>query len=323
MKKIGVFTSGGDAPGMNACIRSVVRTANHHGVEVVGFIGGYEGLVHQNSRPLSSHDVANCIQKGGTILKSSRNQDFKTAEGRHRAYQNLRNLGVEGLVCIGGDGSYTGAHLFHKEYEIPIVGCPGTIDNDLYGTDYTIGFDTAVNTVVDALDKIRDTAESHNQVFFVEVMGRHSGFIALYSGMAGGAEMIMMPEVQGELSLLIEHFNHPQKRKKEFSIILVAEGDEEGCAFKAAETFKKEVPHIDPKVTVLGHVQRGGNPTASDRILASRLGSFATLSLLKGAQNSAAGILNNQPVLTPLIEAASQSKKPHSDLFELLNVLSL
>jgi 6-phosphofructokinase 1 len=239
MKKIGVFTSGGDAPGMNACIRAVVRNACKNNLEVVGIYNGYDGLVDANLETLTTSNVANIIQLGGTILKSSRSKRFRTPEGRKMAYDTIKQHQIDGLVCIGGDGSYAGALAFNKEFGVPVVGCPGTIDNDIYGTDFTIGFDTAVNTAMQAIDKIRDTAESHHNVFFVEVMGRHSGYIALYAGLAGGAEMILMPETKGEFEKLIEVFENKQKRKKQFSIIIVAEGDEEGNALQVAAKFKQ------------------------------------------------------------------------------------
>jgi 6-phosphofructokinase 1 len=321
MKKILVFTSGGDAPGMNACIRAVVRSACHYNMEVIGAIRGLEGIIDGNFVALTTDKVANIIQRGGTILQSSRSQRFRTKEGRKIAYEQLINEGVEGIVCIGGDGSYTACSVFFNEYGIPAIGCPGTIDNDIYGTDYTIGFDTAVNTVIDAVDKIRDTAESHSTVFFVEVMGRHSGQIALYSGIAAGAEAIMIPEKEGELEALISRFSAEDKRDKQFSIILVAEGDEMGSALKIATIFKENLPHVDPKTVVLGHIQRGGAPTVNDRILASKLGFEAVTALRNGTYNMAVGIVNNQTCFTPFELAISKQKQILPNLHTLSAIL--
>lgn len=322
MKKIGVFTSGGDSPGMNACIRSVVRTACQNGVEVIGIMEGFQGMIENKFIELKINDVANIIQRGGTILQSSRSQDFRTKAGREKAYQNLEKKGIEGIICIGGDGSYTACKVFFEEFGIPAIGCPGTIDNDIFGTDFTIGFDTAVNTVIDAVDKIRDTAESHRNVFFVEVMGRHSGNIALFSGISAGAESIMLPEVEGEFDTLLEKFKDQDKRKKQFSIIIVAEGDEEGNALSIAARFKNELPDFDPKVTVLGHIQRGGAPTANDRILASRVGNAAVELILKGNKNIAVGIVNQKIQLTTFEEATSHKKSINQDFIRLSEILS-
>jgi len=322
MKRIGVFTSGGDSPGMNACIRAVVRTACQNGVEVVGIKEGLQGMIDGHFKILKTEDVANIMQHGGTILQSSRSKDFRTKEGRSKAFENLQKNGIEGLVCIGGDGSYAACKVFFEEFGIPALGCPGTIDNDIFGTDYTIGFDTAVNTVIDAVDKIRDTAESHRNVFFIEVMGRHSGNIALYAGISAGAESIMMPEVEGEFNKLIQKFRNKSKRKKQFSIIIVAEGDEEGNAMSVAAKFQKEFPDLDPKVTVLGHIQRGGAPSSNDRILASRVGNAAVELLLKGNKNSAVGVVNNQIHVTTFEEAISQKKSINQEFINLSDVLS-
>jgi 6-phosphofructokinase 1 len=259
---------------------------------------------------------------GGTILKSSRSKDFRTTIGRKKAFENILKNNIEGLICIGGDGSYTGADLFFQEFGLPIIGCPGTIDNDIYGTDFTIGFDTAVNTAMQAIDKIRDTAESHHNVFFIEVMGRHSGFIALYSGLAGGAELIMMPELEGEYESLIQNFENRKKRKKQFSIIITAEGDQEGGAIRIAEKFKKHFPNSEPKITILGHIQRGGSPTANDRVLASGLGSFAVDQLLAGKKNMAAGFVNNNFTLTPFNEAIQNKKGIDGVFLKLIKTLS-
>jgi 6-phosphofructokinase 1 len=320
MKKIAVFTSGGDSPGMNACIRSVVRTGIYNSLEVVGILRGYNGMVEGDFKSLKATSVANIVQKGGTILKTARSESFRTVEGRKKAYENLKKEGVEGLVCIGGDGSFTGAKIFFEEYGIPCIGAPGTIDNDLYGTDYTIGFDTAINTAVEAIDKIRDTAESHDRVFFVEVMGRHSGAIALEVGLAGGAEAILLPEVSGEIERLKTIFRQ-RRRKKSFSIIVVAEGDEQGGAYQIAEALQKEFPKISPRVTILGHIQRGGNPTAADRVLATRLGAACVDALLKGETNKMAGLVNNKVVLTSFDDAINKTK-PLPDTVKLLEALN-
>jgi 6-phosphofructokinase 1 len=314
MKKIAVFTSGGDSPGMNACIRAAVRTAVASNMEVFGIHRGYEGMIDNLIYPMAADSVSNIIQDGGTILKTARSARFMTPEGRAIAASNLKALGIEGLVCIGGDGSYTGANVLQQEHGIKTIGCPGTIDNDLFGTDYTIGFDTAVNTALEAIDKIRDTAESHNRIFFIEVMGRHSGHIALYSGIAGGAEGIFIPERQNELESIIAQYGLP-KRQKAFSIFIVAEGDEEGHAYTIAKKFTEAYPGLDTRVSILGHIQRGGSPSANDRILATRLGAAAVLALKEGKQNLAAGIINNQVVFTPFSEAIGRKKDVPMELW--------
>lgn len=322
MKKIGVFTSGGDAPGMNACIRAVVRSAAYHQVEVMGIKRGYQGMIDGEIIPLQKSDVANIIQHGGTILKTARSKEFMTPEGRKKAYDNLLKHGIEGLVCIGGNGTYTGAALFYEEYGIPSIGAPGTIDNDLYGTDYTIGFDTAVNTALDAIDKIRDTADAHNRIFFIEVMGRDSGFIALNSGIAGGAEGILLPEVMNDYETLKSHFSNDNRRTKEFSIVIVAEGETEGNSYQIAEKFKADFPDCDLRVTVLGHVQRGGSPTANDRILAGFLGNAAVEQLLAGKSNLCVGMINHELALVTFKEAIQSKKTIDASLWHLSQVLS-
>ena len=324
MKKIAVFTSGGDAPGMNACIRAVVRGAIYHGLEVYGIRRGYNGMIAGDIFPMNSQSVSNIVQRGGTMLKSARSKEFMTPEGRKKAYENLMNAGIEGLVAIGGNGTFTGAEIFFNEYEIPTVGCPGTIDNDLYGTDYTIGFDTAVNTALEAIDKIRDTADSHDRVFFIEVMGRDSGYIAIQSGIGGGAEIVMVPETHTPLKKVVSTLKDGWNRSKSSSIVVVAEGDEEGHASDIADKIKNQVADkLDIRVTTLGHIQRGGTPTAYDRILASRLGLAAVEGLIKGDKNVMAGIVNNELVYTPFIDTIKKTKPIHDDLFRMVHIWSL
>jgi len=323
MKKIGVFTSGGDAPGMNACIRAVVRTAIYNKVEVSAIIHGYNGMIEGNIQPMLSRSVSNIIQRGGTILKTSRSMEFLTKEGRKKAYDNLLKNKIEGIVCLGGNGTFTGAKVFYEEYGIPSIGAPCTIDNDLYGTDFTIGFDTAINTAVDAIDKIRDTAESHDRVFFIEVMGRHAGFIALASGTAGGAEVILVPEAKDDWQKLVNYFSGANKSKKAFSIVVVAEGDEEGGAYKIVEKLKDQIPEFDTRVTILGHVQRGGSPTAYDRVIASRLGNAAVEALLRGETNKMVGLINNKIELTTYDDAINKTKPLNAELLRLVDVFNV
>ncbi len=324
MKRIAVFTSGGDAPGMNACIRAVVRGAVYHGIEVFGIRKGYNGMIEGDMFQMSSHSVSNIVQRGGTILKSARSKEFLTPEGRKQAYDHLQNHGIEGLVAIGGNGTFTGAMVFQREFGIPIVGAPGTIDNDLYGTDYTIGYDTAVNTALDAIDRIRDTASSHDRIFFIEVMGRDSGYIAIQSGIAGGAELVMVPEVLTPISEVINTLQQGWKRSKSSSIVVVAEGDEEGNATQIAEKIKKQVEGgVDIRVTTLGHTQRGGSPSAQDRILASRLGLGALEGLMAGQSNVMAGIINNELVYTPFEDTIRLPKPINEDLLRMVKILSI
>jgi 6-phosphofructokinase 1 len=321
VKKIAVLTSGGDAPGMNACIRSVIRACAHYNLEVFGVHRGYQGLIENEIHPMTTSSVANIIQMGGTILKTARSMDFMTPEGRKKAHQNLLNLGIEGIVCIGGNGTYTGAMIFEKEFGIPSMGCPGTIDNDLWGTDATIGYDTAINTAMEAIDKIRDTADAHNRIFFVEVMGRHSGHIALLSGIAGGAEGIFIPERGNEFDDIVQLYES-KARKKEFSIFVVAEGDEEGRAYEISKRFQAIYPETDCRVTVLGHVQRGGRPTANDRILASRLGAHAVKALIDGRKNEAVGVVNNDIKFTSFQEAIEHKKDIQDNLWVLNTIIT-
>jgi 6-phosphofructokinase 1 len=323
IKKIAVFTSGGDAPGMNACIRAVVRSAMYYGIEVYGIRRGYNGMISGDIYQMTSHSVSNIIQRGGTILKSARSKEFMTKEGRQKAYEQLQKFGIEGLVAIGGNGTFTGATIFFDEYGIPTVGAPGTIDNDLYGTDYTIGYDTAVNTALEAIDKIRDTADSHDRVFFIEVMGRDSGYIAIQSGIAGGAEIVMVPEVLTPISEVVETLKQGWNRSKSSSIIIVAEGDEEGNAAQVAEKIKQRVDvEIDIRVTTLGHIQRGGIPTAYDRILASRLGLGAVEGLMNDLQNVMVGIVNNEIVYTPFKDTIRLPKPINEDMLRMVKILS-
>jgi 6-phosphofructokinase 1 len=278
-------------------------------------------LIENEIHPMTTSSVANIIQMGGTILKTARSMDFMTPEGRKKAHQNLVNLGIEGIVCIGGNGTYTGAMIFEKEFGIPSMGCPGTIDNDLWGTDATIGYDTAINTAMEAIDKIRDTADAHNRIFFVEVMGRHSGHIALLSGIAGGAEGIFIPERGNEFDDIVQLYES-KARKKEFSIFVVAEGEEEGRAYDISKRFQAIYPETDCRVTVLGHVQRGGRPTANDRILASRLGAHAVKALIDGRKNEAVGVVDNQIKFTSFQEAIDHKKDIHDNLWVLNTIIT-
>ncbi len=322
MKKIALFTSGGDAPGMNACIRAVVRGAMHHNVEVYGIIRGYNGMIAGDIIPLNSQSVSNIIQRGGTILKSARSKEFMTKEGRQKAYDQLVKNNIEGIVAIGGNGTFTGAEIFYNEFQIPTVGAPGTIDNDLFGTDYTIGYDTAVNTAVEAIDKIRDTADSHDRVFFIEVMGRDSGYIAIESGISGGAESILIPEEKQSIESVVETLKNGFLKQKSSSIIVVAEGDEEGHAANVAEKIKSQMDDkVDIRVTNLGHIQRGGSPSAQDRILASRLGLGALEGLLEGRKNVMAGIINDQLVYTPFHDTITLKKHINKDLLRMASIL--
>ncbi len=322
IKRIGVMTSGGDAPGMNACIRAVVRTAAFHQIECYGIMRGYQGMIENEIIKLESKDVANIIQRGGTILKTSRSEMFMTKEGRQIAADNLKNFGIDGLVVIGGDGSFRGAQVFYDEHKIPGIGIPGTIDKDLAGTDFTIGYDTAINTVVQAIDKIRDTADSHNRMFFVEVMGRDAGFIALSSGISVGAEAVLIPETKTYIDELIANIESGYKRKKLCHIIVVAEGDEEGGAVQIAEKVKAKFNHIETRVSVLGHMQRGGSPSCNDRLLASRLGHAAVDALIDGKLNYMVGIINDKIAFTPLAKANKQQPQINEELLRLVEVLS-
>jgi 6-phosphofructokinase 1 len=316
-----VFTSGGDSPGMNAAIRAVVRSAIFHDLKVTGILGGYNGLVEDRTMPMGARDVSNIIQRGGTILRTARSTSFMTAEGRAVAAANLRKHGIDALVAIGGDGTFKGASVLHQVHGIPVIGLPGTIDNDLYGTDRTIGFDTAVNTAMEAIDKIRDTASSHDRLFFVEVMGRDSGFIAIACALASGAEYAMVPEKLQSIDELTRTLKEASSSKSS-SIVVVAEGDEEGNAFDIARRVKEQMPDRDIRVTVLGHLQRGGSPTVQDRILASRLGVASVEALLQGQRDAMLGLVNDRIVLTPFKEAIEGDKPIDPDLFRVLEVLA-
>lgn len=322
MKKIAVLTSGGDSPGMNACIRAVVRAANHFKIEVVGVRRGYQGMLENDIISLSPNDVSNIIQRGGTILKTARSNDFMQPEGRKKAIENLRNAEVEGLVVIGGDGSFKGALTLHQEFGLPVVGTPGTIDNDLYGTEATIGYDTAINTVVQAVDKIRDTANSHNRLFFVEVMGRDAGFIALRSGIACGAEEVLVPETETYTEALMQKLEKGWDREKTSAIIIVAEGDDSGGAESLAKLVKERFPHFDTRVSILGHMQRGGSPTAYDRVLASELGAGAVKALMDGKTNIMIGRMHGKVVEVPFEQSVKHHRNINRNLLELVHWLS-
>ncbi|REG81915.1 6-phosphofructokinase [Algoriphagus antarcticus] len=324
MKKIAVFTSGGDSPGMNACVRAVVRTAIFKELEVYGIYRGYEGMIDGEIKRMQSHSVSNIVQRGGTVLKSARSMEFMTPEGRKKAFDNLSAFGIQGLVAIGGDGTFRGAKVFFEEYGIPTIGCPGTIDNDLYGTDYTIGFDTAVNTALEAIDKIRDTAAAHDRIFFIEVMGRDAGFIAVESGIGGGAEFVMVPETQTDLEEVVKSLKNLRKSKSS-SIIVVAEGDDAGNAQTIMEKVKTKLndPSKDFKVTTLGHIQRGGNPTARDRVLASRCGMAAVEGLIAGHQFHMAGVVNQEVVFTTFADCIGKTKALIEDHLKLMKILSI
>ncbi len=326
VNKIAVLTSGGDAPGMNAAIRAVVRTCSYHEVEVLGIYRGFQGMIEDDFVELNARSVRNIINKGGTFLKSARSEGFRTKEGRENAYNNLTKNGVEALVVIGGDGTFTGALSFSQEFGFPVMGIPGTIDNDIYGTTHTIGYDTALNTVVDAIDKIRDTASSHNRMFFVEVMGRDSGFIALNSGIGGGAERIIIPEKNIPAEVLLEDINRGKRRGKTSNIIVVAEGNTAGKAvFELKEYIEQKRPEYDIRVSVLGHMQRGGTPTCYDRVLATRMGVKAVESLLEGKSQYMVGINNDRMELIPLEKAVKENdeSKIDKDLIRITDIMSM
>lgn len=323
IKCIGVLTSGGDAPGMNAAIRAVTRAAIYNGLEVKGIMRGYKGLIFDEIVPFKSNSVSNIIQQGGTILKTARSKEFQTPEGRQIAYEALQREGIDALVIIGGDGSLTGARIFAQEFNYPIVGLPGTIDNDLLGTDLTIGYDTALNTIMEAVDKIRDTASSHERLFFIEVMGRECGFLALNGAIASGAEAAIIPEMMMQQDQLADLISNGFRKSKNSSLVLVTEGDITGGAMAMAERVKTEFPQYDVRVTILGHVQRGGSPTANDRILASRMGAAAIDALLDGQRNVMIGIQNDEIVYVPFSKAVKKNKPIQQNLVDTLRILSI
>ncbi len=323
VKKIAVLTSGGDSPGMNAALRAVVRTANYYNIECYGVREGYNGLINDDFLKMGPRSVKNIINQGGTILKSARSKEFMTKEGRQKAYDNCVKYGIDALVCIGGDGTFTGAKIFNEEFDIKVIGVPGTIDNDIFGTDNTIGYDTALNTAMDAIDKIRDTATSHNRVFFVEVMGRDAGFIALNSGLATGALDILIPEQKDSLDELFATFRNAQETGKSSSIVVVAEGEKLGNVYQLAEQTKEEFPEYDIRVAILGHIQRGGSPSCADRVLASRLGYGAVVGLMEGQNVVMAGLRSNNLVFTPIEEAIKKHNEINKDLLLISEILAI
>jgi 6-phosphofructokinase 1 len=324
IKRIAVFTSGGDAPGMNAAIRAVVRTASYHDLHVYGISRGYEGMIDGDLKRLERKDVANIIHRGGTILKTARSKRFMTPEGRKTAYESLKAFDIDACIAIGGNGTFTGANIFAQEYNVPIIGLPGTIDNDLYGTDYTIGFDTAVNTAIDAVDKIRDTADSHDRVFFIEVMGRHAGYIALHTGIASGAESVVTPEIDTTIEDVVNVLQRSAKRKKLFSLVIVAEGSKLGNANDIAAKVNELLPgSFDIRVAVIGHLQRGGSPSHLDRMLASRMGHAAVEGLVEGRSDAMAGIVNDEIVYTPFKEAIFSEKSINNQLLKMAGILAM
>ncbi len=323
IKSVGILTSGGDAPGMNAAIRAVTRAGISNGMRVYGIFRGYRGLVSNEIEEFQTNSVSNIIQQGGTILKTARSEDFKTVEGRIQAYENIQKHQIDALVVIGGDGSLTGAGIFANEYNIPVVGLPGTIDNDLNGTDTTIGYDTALNTIMQSMDRLRDTATSHERLFFVEVMGRNCGFLALNSAIASGAEAAIIPEISIEKDQLGELIEQGFRKSKNSSMVLVTESEITGGAIQLAERVQKEYPWYDVRVTILGHLQRGGSPTAQDRILASRMGIAAIQALLENQRNVMIGIRENEIVYVPFKRAIKKEREISDELLEVLRISSI
>jgi len=323
IKKIGVLTSGGDSPGMNAAVRSVVRACAFHDIECIGIYRGYEGMIDGDFIAMDARSVKGIINKGGTILKSARSKEFRTVEGRAKAHQELKKAGIDAFVVIGGDGSFTGAMIFNQEFNFPVMGIPGTIDNDIYGTTHTLGYDTALNTVVDAIDKIRDTASSHNRLFFVEVMGRDVGHIALNAGIAGGAEEILIPEEDLGLDRLVESLRRSKKSGKSSSIVVVAEGDKIGkSVFELKDFVDQNMEGYDVRVSVLGHMQRGGSPSCFDRVLASRMGVKAVESLIGGKSNFMVGLKNDVIDLTPFDQAVKGKSKINMELLRVSDIMT-
>lgn len=322
MKRIAVMTSGGDAPGMNAAIRAVVRTALYHNLQIYGIRRGYQGMIEGDIFEMDTTSVSNIIQRGGTILKTARSKDFTTVEGRKKAFQQLKKHEIEGLVLIGGDGTFKGANVFFKEHSLPAVGIPGTIDNDIAGTDYTLGFDTAVNTAVEAIDKIRDTAEAHDRMFVVEVMGRDAGYIALNSGIACGAEDILVPEKDTDFKAVLKRISNDKRRKKLVNIIVVAEGDDFGGADIVKQKIVEKFPNIDVRATILGHIQRGGSPSYFDRVQASRMGYAAINALIDGKTQVMIGLESQKIILTPFENAIKQHAPLDLEMLEMAKILS-
>jgi 6-phosphofructokinase 1 len=320
--KIGVLTSGGDSPGMNAAVRAVIRTGIYHNMEMYGIMRGYSGMLDDDIIKMESRSVANIIQRGGTILKTARCKEFYEPEGRKKAYNNLKKRGIDGLVVIGGDGSFKGALKFSKEFDIPCIGLPGTIDKDIAGTDFTIGFDTAVNTAVEAIDKIRDTADAHDRLFIIEVMGRDAGYIALHSGIATGAEHILIPERKTDIEDVVANLLEKEKRKKLVNMIVVAEGDGFGGAEEVSKIIKERLPNADTRVCILGHIQRGGSPSCLDRLIASRMGYHAVESLMQGRYNVMVGILNNKMCYTPLEKAVKAKQHISEEWLKIVKILA-
>ena len=319
---IGVLTSGGDAPGMNAAVRAVARSAIYHDIKVTGVSEGYTGLLEGRLIPLTSRSVSNIVNQGGTFLKSARCMEFYKPEGRAKAAEQLRESGIDALVVIGGDGSFTGATLLAREQHIPVVGIPGTIDNDIYGTDFTIGFDTAINTVQDAVDKLRDTATSHNRLFIIEVMGRDAGYIALYAGIGSGSEEILIPEKSRGIDYLLHSLHRSNRAGKTSSIVIVAEGDKSGGVYELAKTVEEKLPGYSTRVTVLGHLQRGGRPTCADRVLASRLGVAAVDTLRDGTSGVMVGLRDNRLTLTGLEKACKETPDMDPELIRVADIVS-
>lgn len=320
--KIGVLTSGGDSPGMNAAIRAVVRTGIYHGLEVYGIMRGYQGMMEDDIFRMEGRSVANIIQRGGTILKTARCKEFFEPEGRRKAYDNLKRRGIDGLVIIGGDGSFRGANKFSQEYDIPCIGLAGTIDKDIMGTDFTIGFDTAVNTAVEAIDKIRDTMDAHDRIFIIEVMGRDAGYIALHSGIATGAENILIPERKTNMTDIIQSLLEKERRKKLVNLIVVAEGDGFGGGTEVEKILKENLPKAEIRLCILGHIQRGGSPTCIDRLIASRMGYHAVECLLMGRHNVFVGILNNKMNYIPLENAVKNKGKISEEWMKIVKILA-
>ncbi|MEI2695293.1 MAG: 6-phosphofructokinase [Saprospiraceae bacterium] len=321
IKRIGIFTSGGDAPGMNAAIRAITRTANYYDLHVYGIYRGFEGMIDGEISRLETTDVSNIIHQGGTILKTARSSRFLETANRQKAFENLQANDIDAVVAIGGNGTFTGASVFFKETGFPMIGLPGTIDNDLYGTDFTIGFDTAVNTAIEAVDKIRDTADSHDRLFLIEVMGRHSGYIALFTAIASGASALLIPEHDENIDQLVAEIKKTLKRKKLFSLVIVAEGNKIGPTPVIAELLKERVKEYEIKMAIIGHIQRGGSPSVADRILSSRLGHGAVEALLKGKHNCMAGIVNDKIVFTDFDQAVQHQNAPDEELIKLADIL--